>query len=129
MKKVGYCLIIISLIATGVVCGFLWGRNHTSSDGVHISGTLSPAAPQIETNTSATEKHSVSVTKKININTATEDEFCTLPGIGPALAKRIVDYREQNGPFPNVEALTGVSGIGYKTLEKILQFITTGGVS
>ena len=54
----------------------------------------------------------------INVNSASVDELTELPGIGPALGQRIVDWREANGPFVSVEQLTEVSGIGAKTLEK-----------
>lgn len=56
---------------------------------------------------------------KVNINTATVSELETLPGIGPAKAQAIIEYRTQFGPFSSVEELINVSGIGEKTLEKI----------
>lgn len=62
--------------------------------------------------------------KKININTATQDLLATLPGVGPALAKRIVDYRERNGEFKRIEELMNVKGIGEKSFEKIRPHIT-----
>jgi len=61
---------------------------------------------------------------RVNLNTATIDDLTTLPGIGPSYAKRIVDYREKNGPFKRVEDLLNVQGIGEKTLEKIRERIT-----
>lgn len=56
---------------------------------------------------------------KVNINRADSSELETLPGIGPAKAQAIVDYREQQGPFKKVEDIQNVSGIGEKTFEKL----------
>jgi len=52
----------------------------------------------------------------IDINRATLDDLITLPGIGPALAQRIIDYRIEHGPFRSVEELERVSGIGPQTV-------------
>lgn len=51
---------------------------------------------------------------KVHLNTATEVELTVLPGIGDALARRIVEYRETYGPFKTVEEIMEVSGIGEK---------------
>ncbi len=59
----------------------------------------------------------------ININTADEATLTTLPNIGPASAKAIIEYRETHGAFDSVEALTDVSGIGTTTLESIRELI------
>ena len=60
----------------------------------------------------------------VNINTASAAELESLPGIGPVLAQRIVDYREQHGPFRTLSDLQKVSGIGPKTFESIEPHIT-----
>ncbi len=60
---------------------------------------------------------------KIPINNARIDELDVLPGIGPALAGRIVAYRKEHGPFKTVEDIKKVKGIGNKLLEKMLPFI------
>ncbi len=60
---------------------------------------------------------------KININICAEEELLTLPGIGPVLARSIVDHREKNGPFGGIEELRYVSGIGEKRFEAIREYI------
>ena len=57
--------------------------------------------------------------KKVNINTANQSELETLPGIGPSLASRIMEYREQNGKFNNIEELKNVKGIGDTRYEEL----------
>jgi competence protein ComEA len=62
--------------------------------------------------------------KLVNVNTATAAELELLPGIGPALAKRIMDFRAAKGPFKRVEDLDGVKGIGPRTIERIRKLVT-----
>ncbi len=61
---------------------------------------------------------------KININTATVEELDVLPGIGPAIALRIVDYRTQKGPFKKIEDIKDVRGIGDAIFADIKDSIT-----
>ena len=60
----------------------------------------------------------------INVNKATEKEFETLPGIGPSLASKIIEYRNQNGKFESIEDIKNVNGIGDNKYEKIKDLIT-----
>jgi competence protein ComEA len=61
---------------------------------------------------------------RVNINTASLDELETLPGIGPAIAQRIIDYRSQNGGFATIEEIMDVKGIGPATFAEIEDAIT-----
>jgi competence protein ComEA len=65
--------------------------------------------------------------QKIDINRAETWLLEALPGIGEVLAQRIVDYRNDNGPFRRIEDLLKVSGIGEATFEQIKDFITASG--
>lgn len=65
----------------------------------------------------------------ININTATEQELQSLPGIGPAKAKAIVEYRKTSGNFKVIEDLKNVKGIGDKTFDKFKSQLSVSGAT
>jgi competence protein ComEA helix-hairpin-helix repeat region len=60
----------------------------------------------------------------INLNTATLEELDVLPGIGPAIAQRIIDYRNQNGAFKQIDDLKKVRGIGDALFSQIKDMVT-----
>ena len=60
----------------------------------------------------------------VDLNKASENQLTEVPGIGPSLAKRIVDFRNENGDFRRVEDLLRVRGIGEKSFEKIRPHVT-----
>ncbi|MEQ1626668.1 MAG: helix-hairpin-helix domain-containing protein [Nitrospira sp.] len=62
--------------------------------------------------------------KPVDLNSATVADFDQLPGVGPVLARRMVDYRKSVGRFHAVEDLRGVKGIGKKKLDQLKPFVT-----
>jgi len=62
----------------------------------------------------------------VDINAASLDELDKLPGIGLTAAQKIIDYREENGPFARIEDIVNVSGIGSATYEEIKDLIMVG---
>ncbi|HLJ84407.1 MAG TPA: helix-hairpin-helix domain-containing protein [Candidatus Eremiobacteraceae bacterium] len=67
--------------------------------------------------------HKLREGQTVDINTATESELTQLPGVGPSLAGRIVEYRQSNGPFQTPDDLQNVSGIGPSKFAKMQPFI------
>lgn len=63
---------------------------------------------------------------QVNINAATAEQLEELPGVGPKMAARIVEYRQKNGGFKKVEDLMNVRGLGEKNFLKLKPFITVG---
>lgn len=85
-------------------------RSAQARDGTAATATVEPASMLID------------------INTASADELETLPGIGPALAERIVAYRTEHGPFQSVDELAEVRGISPRMVEELRGLVTVGGV-
>ena len=70
-----------------------------------------------------TMKENIKKNSRVNINNASQTELETLPGIGPSLALKIINYRNENGKFKVIDDIKNVSGIGenkYKELEKYI---------
>ncbi len=64
--------------------------------------------------------------RKIDLNQATLEDLKDLPGIGTSTARRILEFREKNGPFERIEDLMNVRGIGEKKFLKLKDRITVG---
>jgi competence protein ComEA len=73
---------------------------------------LAPAAAMAQ-------KSKSTFTEKVNLNTATAEQLQTLSGIGPALAKTIIEHRTKTGKFTKIEELLNVKGVGEKKFQKI----------
>ena len=114
-------LLALTVLFAVFVAGFFLGRNYRQEDVL-----LSSPGPQPETFylPKAEDTTLPPPTERININTADAKALEALPGIGPAIAGRIIAYREENGPFPSPAALIRVDGVGEALLTEIYDLIT-----
>lgn len=97
--------------------------------GPPVVGPTDPAAPgsTVDGSAGGAALPSTSVAPPtVDVNTATAEQLDALPGIGPVLAQRIVDWRTAHGPFASVDDLDEVSGIGAATLAKFRSQLTLG---
>jgi len=114
-------LIVITLLFAGILAGVFIGR-HAGKDEIWLNGYESTVSEQTHT-----EHTVIDTTGKLNINFANEKELAMLPGIGETNARRIVEHRENNGPFVTITDLLNVKGIGQKRFDAISKYITVGG--
>ena len=91
-----------------------------------LTGTAQAQSTTRSQTTSRTQQQPPSA--PVNINTATATELEALPGVGPAMAARIVEYRQKNGSFKKIEDLMNVKGIGEKSFLKLKPLVTVGAV-
>lgn len=126
MKKpnISY-LSLFTCVFAAFLLGFFLGRNLFRGDV--IVSVPAGLPPQTTVSTVSASQTVPAGGDAVNINTAGIYELASLPGIGEALAQRIVDYRNEHGSFSAPEELLNVSGIGSSKLESILDRITTGG--
>ena len=119
MKKAWIFLFFgLTVFLFGMIVGIIIGNHAYGSEVV-----VQYDQPTDSSDGTSTGEENSSNVFLVNINTASVAVLDTLPGIGPALAQRIVDYREANGPFESKEDLTNVSGIGKQKLKAIYDLI------
>ena len=122
MKNIEQTLLLgISILCAGLMIGILIGRLQSNN-----SVSLSAYDRTIADQPAATAPRTDETEGKININTASAKELAMLPGIGSIYAERIVQYRQEHGPFLKIQELKDISGIGADRFNKIKDYITVG---
>jgi comEA protein len=91
--------------------------------GIAVSAAATSAQSKSTTQKAATGA-TATAAAPVNLNTATAEQLATIPGVGPKMAERIIDYRQKNGGFKKVEDLMNVSGVGEKSFLKMKPLIT-----
>ena len=91
-----------------------------------ICGALLISAPMVSAQSAPTAS-AAPAKPALNLNTATQDQLETLPGIGRRTAERILEYRTKSGGFKRIEELMNVKGIGEKSFLKLKPLITVSG--
>jgi competence protein ComEA len=85
---------------------------------------MGTASPNADRTAAQSQQATQSAASLVNLNTATQSELEKLPGVGPAMAKQIIEYRQKNGGFKKVEELMNVKGIGEKFFLKLKTLVT-----
>jgi comEA protein len=91
--------------------------------GIAVSAAAASAQNKATTPRAAATV-TATATAPVNLNTATAEQLATIPGVGPRMAERIIDYRQKNGGFKKLEDLMNVSGVGEKSFLKMKPLIT-----
>jgi competence protein ComEA len=112
--------------------GLSLARKLVDGEQVLVDGHPGPAAPQAASGGSGASSSGAAGgaaghdAGPLDLNTATAQDFDELPGVGPVLAERIVEWRDTHGRFTSPEQLGEVSGVGDKRLAELLPLVTVG---
>lgn len=123
LNKAETVAVTVTLLFVALTLGFHWGRRSVPTQFSVRTVPAATAAPPVASD-GGTAVTPAPESAAVNINTATLEELRSLHGIGEALAQRIIDYREEHGPFACVEDITRVSGIGSETYTRLRDRIT-----
>lgn len=126
-KTVGKWVYAAMLVICAFVLGYLFGQKAAPSPQITVINPETTESLQETSDGISQSLNQVAEPFLVDINTADEATLDLLPGIGPAYAQRIVEYRTQNGPFRTIEDIMNVSGIGEKKFEAMKDLITVEG--
>ena len=111
VRRANQTIIALGVVAVLILVAVWWVRNGG------LEGKLVEHDPPAPHGSKTAPAHKADFV--VDVNHAEVAELVELPGVGQAIAERIVEYRKQNGPFQSVDDLREVTGIGPKTLEAL----------
>lgn len=122
-------IVVLSLMSLGAFSAWLFTRasppSSPTTDILNINpSSLTSSTSEVPPASPPSRKKSIDLNLRVNINTADQSQLELLPGIGPALAQRIIDDRTKRGVYQRIEDLDRVKGIGPKLLAKLRPNIT-----
>jgi competence protein ComEA len=123
-------LVRLAMVALtmAIVCWIGWTIPASrDAETLHAQGPIQAATPVVPLTPPSQhpipERSRATAPVLLDLNRASEEDLQRLPGIGPVLARRIVETRQAQGPFKAVDQLRRVKGIGKKTFERIRAFV------
>lgn len=112
------------ILGGAAVVGMSWSIASRVPASARAGQPIAAAASAPSTAPTGQQPAPARIDRLINLNTASAAELELLPGIGPAMAERIIAYRDSRGPFRSVNELDRVDGIGSRTIERLRDKVT-----
>jgi competence protein ComEA len=126
VRRAAAIVALCALVATGTATWLTASTASAKPVAAKAAAAPAPAAAK-DDDEPRTRGGKKSVTGKLNLNSASDEQLQMLPGVGPSKSERIIAWRQKNGGFKRVADLRKVKGFGYKTLKKLEPYLDIKG--